>query len=451
MEDALGLPFEHPAEHLREYLAVLAPLLAGAPVAFHGDHYRVEAAVDIEGAAPVPLLVAAMGPLVLRLAGRLTDGTITSWVGPRTLAGHIVPTIQRAARGGRAGRRHGSPSGCPITLTDDADGARAQMAAQTAWYSTLPSYRAMFEREGVAGPADVALIGDEAALDAGLDRLARRRRDRLPGPDHVERTGLGRPDVRVPRRPVPQVAARTSGAGRPGTVGRAGRPAVRSVRRAVGGPPRRRRARRGGGLRRRLALRPPRRVGAPCPARPRVLDRAQRARGGGAAARDRLARAQRRQPGRRHARRDGGDAAGGQRGPAAARNRRRRRRRDAVRRRAVGARATGPRRRRAAGGGRVDDRHVAPGVVGHGRGRRRVPATVAAPAGDRRRVRPEDGRARRPPRRRHQRARRGRRFPACSTSPGTPTPPPVATRTRSSSRRRAPRPTTASPASACTA
>jgi 5,10-methylenetetrahydromethanopterin reductase len=170
MEDSLGLPFEHPAAHLAEYLAVLAPLLAGQPVAFEGDEYRVDAAVDIEGAAPVPLLVAAMGPLMLRLAGRLTDGTITSWVGPRTLDAHIVPTIHHAAAAsGRPEPR--IAVGLPIMLTDDADGARARLGSRAAWYSTLPSYAAMFEREGVDGPAGVALIGDEAALDAGLDRL----------------------------------------------------------------------------------------------------------------------------------------------------------------------------------------------------------------------------------------------------------------------------------------
>lgn len=171
MEDSLGLPFVQPAQHLGEYLAVLAPLLSSAPVAFHGDRYHVEASVDVEGAAPVPLLVAAMGPLVLQLAGRLTDGTITSWVGPRTLDRHIVPTIRRAAE--EAGRTEPRVAvGLPITLTDDADGARTQLAAQTAWYATLPSYRAMLDREGVNGPADVALVGDEAALDAGLARLA---------------------------------------------------------------------------------------------------------------------------------------------------------------------------------------------------------------------------------------------------------------------------------------
>src|SRR5215216_5817249 len=166
MEDALGLRIERPAAHLEEYVAVLAPLLAGGPAAFHGERYRVNVAVDIVGAAPVPLLVAAMGPVVLRLAGRLTDGTVTSWVGPRTLDQHIVPTIRGAAQdAGRPAPR--VAVGLPVMLTDDAVAARERLAARAAWYTTLPSYRAMFEREGVAGPADVALIGDEAALDAG--------------------------------------------------------------------------------------------------------------------------------------------------------------------------------------------------------------------------------------------------------------------------------------------
>lgn len=170
IEDTLGLKFEQPAAHLREYLAVLAPLLAGTPVAFLGDRYRVQATLDIEEAAPVPLLVAAMGPLMLRLAGQLADGTITSLVGPRTLERHIVPTIQGAASAaGRTARR--VVVGLPISLTDDTESARERLAARSGFYASLPSYRAMFEREGVNGPADVALLGNEAALDAGLRRL----------------------------------------------------------------------------------------------------------------------------------------------------------------------------------------------------------------------------------------------------------------------------------------
>jgi 5,10-methylenetetrahydromethanopterin reductase len=170
VEGGLGLKYERPAAHLEEYLGVLAPLLEGAPVAFHGAQYRVEAALDVKGASEVPLLVAAMGPLMLRLAGRLTNGTITSYVGLRTVEDHIVPTIHAAAAS--AGRT--SPRvavGLPIALTDEAEDTRERLAVHTGFYAAAPAYRAMFEREGVDGPADVAIVGDEAFLNAGLLRL----------------------------------------------------------------------------------------------------------------------------------------------------------------------------------------------------------------------------------------------------------------------------------------
>ena len=169
MEDALGIPYEHPAKHMHEYLSVLAPLLRGEPANFQGETYRVNTPVTI-AAPPVQLLVAAMGPAMLKIAGTLADGTITSWVGPKTLASHVVPAIAAAAA--KAGRPTPRIAvGLPIVLTDNADAARAQIAQGSAWYNTLPSYRAMFEREGVAGPADIALVGNKAELDAALGRL----------------------------------------------------------------------------------------------------------------------------------------------------------------------------------------------------------------------------------------------------------------------------------------
>jgi F420-dependent oxidoreductase-like protein len=167
--DALGLPFESPAQHMREYLEVLMPLLEGRAASVSGDIYRVIAQVTVDSPA-VPVVLAALGPVMLRLAGSLTDGTITSWVGPRTLTEHIAPRVTEAAE--EAGRP--SPriiAGLPIALTEDADAARRRFGPQVSSYGALPSYRAMFDREGVSEPAEVALFGDEAELDKALGRL----------------------------------------------------------------------------------------------------------------------------------------------------------------------------------------------------------------------------------------------------------------------------------------
>lgn len=169
IEGALGLQFERPLRHMREYLSALLPLLAGRPASFKGEMYRVDARVSVES-PPVPVVLAALGPMMLRLAGELTDGTITSWVGPRTLGEHIAPAIGKAAaEAGRPAPR--IVVGLPISVTTDADAARERFSPQVAAYGALPSYRAMFEREGVDDPAEIALFGNEKVLDAALDAL----------------------------------------------------------------------------------------------------------------------------------------------------------------------------------------------------------------------------------------------------------------------------------------
>jgi F420-dependent oxidoreductase-like protein len=170
IEDMFGLDFSKPARHMREYLEVLTPLLRGEPVEYRGSEYRVKAGLNVPGAAPVPLLVAALGPVMLGLAGRLADGTITWMTGPRTLAEHIAPAIGKAARA--AGRPEPRiVAGLPIALCRDAATAREGVATACEIYGMLPSYRAMLDREEAAGPADVALLGDEAALREQLGRL----------------------------------------------------------------------------------------------------------------------------------------------------------------------------------------------------------------------------------------------------------------------------------------
>jgi 5,10-methylenetetrahydromethanopterin reductase len=170
IENMLGLSYAHGARQMREYLEVLGPLLQGKPVSFQGELYRVNAGLQVAGGTPVPLIVAALGPLMLRVAGRLADGTATWMTGPRTLAEHTVPAIRAAAR--EAGRRDPRViAALPIAVVRDRDAARNAANELFQIYGSLPSYRAMLDREGAANPGDVALVGDEAELRAGLARL----------------------------------------------------------------------------------------------------------------------------------------------------------------------------------------------------------------------------------------------------------------------------------------
>lgn len=170
IENMYGMSYDKPAAHMNEYLQILAPLLAGQKVDFEGKQLTGKLALDITGATEVPLIIAALGPAMLKLAGKHAEGTITWMTGPKTIESHIVPGISAAAK--EAGR--GDPRivcGLPIALTNDVAGAREAIGKQLTVYGMLPSYRAMLDREGVAGPAELSLVGDEATLRADLQRL----------------------------------------------------------------------------------------------------------------------------------------------------------------------------------------------------------------------------------------------------------------------------------------
>jgi F420-dependent oxidoreductase-like protein len=172
IEDSLGLSYARPAKTMGEYLEILGPLLRGDEAAFKGDLYRSKYALGVgDAATPVPLIVAALGPMMLELAGRHSDGTALWMTGARTIAQHVVPTMGAAARA--AGRP--SPrviAGFPVVLSNDAEATRQIVSKILQVYGQLPSYRAMMDREGAASPGDIALVGDEGELDAALARVA---------------------------------------------------------------------------------------------------------------------------------------------------------------------------------------------------------------------------------------------------------------------------------------
>ena len=173
IEDWLGLPYAHPARHIEEYLSVLRPLLRESGVDFQVREFRVKAELQIPDADMVscPVVMAALGPRMLEIAGRLADGTVTWMTGPNTLRDHVVPRLQESAAAA------GNPPprvcvGMPVAVTDRPDRARDRANRLFQHYAALPSYRSMLEREGVEGPGDIAIVGSEAAVEDQLRQLA---------------------------------------------------------------------------------------------------------------------------------------------------------------------------------------------------------------------------------------------------------------------------------------
>jgi len=171
VEGMWGLGFERPASFLREYLQVLVPMLRGERVDFAGERLRAVSGPLPQVTGATPVYVAALGPVMLQIAGELADGTVTWMTGTKTVATHIVPRITAAAEAaGRAAPR--VVVGLPVCVTDDPHAARERIDRALAIYPTLPSYRAMLDREGATSASDIALVGTEEEVAAGISRLA---------------------------------------------------------------------------------------------------------------------------------------------------------------------------------------------------------------------------------------------------------------------------------------
>jgi F420-dependent oxidoreductase-like protein len=168
IEGMWGFSFDRPARHMREYLAILLPLLRDRGVQFEGETLKTMAQLQLAPCDAPPVLLAALAPRMLELAGGTADGTITWMVGMKTLGSHIVPRIKMAAE--KAGKPEPQVVVArPVAVTDDVDAARERAGNAFAIYNTLPSYRAMLDIEGAEGPKDVAIIGDEATVRGQIE------------------------------------------------------------------------------------------------------------------------------------------------------------------------------------------------------------------------------------------------------------------------------------------
>ena len=167
----LGIGFEKPIRHLKDYLNILIPLVRSGKVDYSGESLQCTADFFQPPAKPLSVVVAALGPQALKVTGKRADGTILAWVGPRTIREHIAPTLAEAAA--RAGNDNPQIiATLPVCVTDETELVRSKIARGMAMYGKLPSYRAMFDREGVEGPADVAIVGSAPEVEDKIAELA---------------------------------------------------------------------------------------------------------------------------------------------------------------------------------------------------------------------------------------------------------------------------------------
>lgn len=169
IEGTYGLDNAHAGRHTEEYLAILTPLLEGRAVDFAGEDLAATTqAPDL--AHPVSLLLSALAPRLLRVAGEQSDGTVLWLANTTAVASHVVPRITAAAE--RAGRP--APrviAGLPLAVHDDEAEARATAARQFGFYDKLPNYRRIMDIGGVTDPASAAIVGDEASVRAQVEAL----------------------------------------------------------------------------------------------------------------------------------------------------------------------------------------------------------------------------------------------------------------------------------------
>jgi 5,10-methylenetetrahydromethanopterin reductase len=170
VEDQWGYTYDRTAHRMREYVEVLTELFDTGAVFYEGDTVSARGSLSFDVPRRIPILVAALGPRMLDVAGTLTDGVITWMTGAKTLEEHTVPRLTAAAE--KAGRPQPRVvASLPVCVTDDADEARELAQRMFLIYRSLPNYKAMLDKENAEHGGDIALVGREDQVAGALKRL----------------------------------------------------------------------------------------------------------------------------------------------------------------------------------------------------------------------------------------------------------------------------------------
>ncbi len=159
--------YDHVGQHTEEYVEIVGRLLAGESVDVRGEQVSAAGGVKLASVPQhVPVLVAALGPRLLRVAGQRAQGTILWMANATSIRDHVAPRLRDVVGG--SGR---IVAGLPVCVTDDVDGARQTAGTLFEAYGTLVNYRRILEVGGITSPADAVIVGDEQSVAAQLDDL----------------------------------------------------------------------------------------------------------------------------------------------------------------------------------------------------------------------------------------------------------------------------------------
>jgi F420-dependent oxidoreductase-like protein len=174
IEDMLGLTYERQALTMRCYLDVLDQALRGpGPVDVENELFAIHNPLDITDITPTPVLIAALGPVMLRLAGERTEGTSLWLADERAIATHVVPLITKAAEAvGRPSPR--VLAGFPMCLCgdDEIDAARERTNKMLSEATISPNYQKLLDLGDARSIGDVLVAGSEATIEKRLRSLA---------------------------------------------------------------------------------------------------------------------------------------------------------------------------------------------------------------------------------------------------------------------------------------
>lgn len=162
--------WQHPRRRLRETIDVVRRILAGERVSHDGE-VHVDGFHLASSPVQVPIVVGALSPRSLRLAGEMADGVLLEWMTPEGLERSALLTREAAADTGRTVTVSAYVRVAVADTEDERHDALAALRDEVYLYASLPAYARSLRLHGHVRAVDRLHDGDESALDELVDTL----------------------------------------------------------------------------------------------------------------------------------------------------------------------------------------------------------------------------------------------------------------------------------------